>query len=229
MKTRGAPTLPRSLTFESIRRPELLGLAATAEAAAPLLDRLMSTLEGVPLFPSTMLDAAELLARHGIDDQAAALLDRTAYGEALIERVLGYDGETNVLDRHFRYWRLRHLIASSGNDLPESVELATNITAGNGVERNALAYSDADAVELSARIDVAVRTLGELDAAALSGKTVPASDAWASLASLLDVFPRPSKPGQLNSPRDPQRAAARADANRCGRGAQTVVAASRSG
>ena len=169
----------------------LLGRATTAEVAEIRLDKLLSTLRDAPLFPSTVLEAAELLARYGMTDPAVKLLDRVPYGKALTVDVLGYGGEPDALDRRFRYWRLRYLLALSDDDVPESIPPATDTPAGDDLARDAPVHSDLDAIELAERIDAAVRALGQLDAANTSGQSMPPSDVWAALVPLLDVF-RPS-------------------------------------
>ncbi len=169
----------------------LLGGATTAEVAQIRLGQLSSTLRGVPLFASTLLEAAQLLARYGMTDPAVKLLDRVPYGKALTVDMLGYGGEPDALDRRFRYWRLRYLLALSDDDVPESIPPATDTPAGNDLAPNAPVHSNLDAIELAARIDAAVRTLGQLDAAHASGQSMPESDVWATLVPLLDVF-RPS-------------------------------------
>ena len=166
----------------------LIGLATTAEVAKSRLSQLLSTLSGVPLFHPTMLDGAEIFARHGMAGHAAGLLDRTQYGDALTVKALGHNAEHNIIDRHFRYWRLRYLLASSDEEVPESVPPAKDTPAGNKIVPDAPVHRDVDAIELAARIDAAVRTLARLDAAAFSGRAVPLNDAWTTLVPLLDLF-----------------------------------------
>ena len=163
----------------------------SAEVAANRLDRLLSTLCDVPLFPSTALDAAELLDRFGMADPAVKLLGRVPYSEALSVDVLSYGGEAAPLDHRFRYWRLRHLLASSDNDVPDSIPPATDTPAGNRLAPNAPVHSDFDAIELAARIDAAVRTLSQIDAASTLGQSMSESELWAVFVRLLDAF-RPS-------------------------------------
>ena len=50
-------------------------------------------------------------------------------------------------------------------------------------------HKDREAIELSARIDAATRTLAKLDAKTLAGHPVPLNDAWSTLVPLLDLFP----------------------------------------
>ena len=166
----------------------LLGLATTPEDAALGIDRLLSALSDGSLFSSTMLDAADLLAHHGTMDEAADLLDQTPYGKSLTVHALSYDGEAAALGSRFRYWRLRHLLASNDADVPESVPPPTDTPAGDDVAQGAPLHRDVDAIELAAGIDAAVWTLGRLDAAISSGQAASATDAWAALVPMLDLF-----------------------------------------
>ena len=173
----------------------LIGLAQTAEFAKLRVEALLSTLQGVGLFASTALDAAELLASHGVLDEAARLLDRSEHGKALTANVLSNVGEEGVLDSRFRYWGIRYRLASSENDVPEVIPPRPDTPAGDGVARGAAVHSDVAAIELAARIDAAIRTLGRLDAAITAGRAVPESETWATLVRLLDLFQTPANRG----------------------------------
>ena len=174
----------------------LLEAVATAEEAERHLERLLLVLSGAPLFPETMLDAAELLATHGVLDQASALLNRTPYHQSLTVDDFGHSGEVDAIDRHFRYWRLRHLLASNDDDVPSSVPPDASTPAGNRISPDAPIHRDREAIELADRIDSAARTLAKLDAKTLSGRSVSPNDAWGMLIPLFDVFP---PPGNLDS------------------------------
>ena len=173
----------------------LLGLAKTAEVAKLRIKALLSTLQGLRLFASTILDAAELLASHGVLDEAARLLDRTEYGKALTANALSNVGEVDALDSHFRYWRLRYLLASSDDDVPGAIPPAPDRPAGDGVVQEAAVHRDVDAIGLAARIDTAIRAMGRLDAAITAGRAVPESETWATLVRLLDLFQTPANRG----------------------------------
>ena len=148
-------------------------------------------LHGVPLYHATMLYAAELLARYGMIEPAAGLLDHTSYEKALTVSALSYDGEEQALDRHFRYWRLRHILTPSDEDVAPSIPPADATRQAARAHQTAPLHDDTDAIDLAARIDAAVRTLARLDARLVSGNAVPIDDAWAALVPLLYVF-RPS-------------------------------------
>ena len=166
----------------------LLEQVTSAEVAANRLDRLDLTLRDVPLFLSTALEAAELLAHHGMNDPAVSLIDRVPYSGALTVDALSYGGESDAVDRRFRYWRLRHLLASSDDRVPDSTPPGTDSPAGNHLAPNAPVHSDIDAIELAARIDSAVRTLSQIDGASTLGQSMSESEVWAVLVRSLNVF-----------------------------------------
>ncbi len=170
-------------------RAQAILLERTSTAAArPFLDRLLSTVRDVPLFDRTRLEAAELLVRHGILNEAAALLDRTRYGNALTVRSLGRDRHPDTIRRHFRYWRLRHLLASNDDQVPESIPPNSDTPAGDQIRRDAPIYKEAGTIELVARIDAAARKLGRLDAAVDSGPPVPSTEVWNAVVSMFSIF-----------------------------------------
>ena len=59
-------------------RAAMLILATTVETEQPHLDHLLSIVNDLPLYDSTMLDAAEILARHGRADQAEGMLSQVS-------------------------------------------------------------------------------------------------------------------------------------------------------
>ena len=176
----------------------LLDAASTAEVAEGRIEHLLATVSDVPLFASTNLDLAELLAAHGKLDRASSLLDRAPYNHALTVRDFGHDAEPDAIDHCFRYWRLRYLLASSDEDVPPPIPPDPRTPAGNRIALDAPIHRDFEAIELSARIDFTVRTLARLDAKTLSGHPVPVSDAWQTLVPLLDLYPPPDRPGGAN-------------------------------
>ena len=95
----------------------------------------------------------------------------------------------------FGTWRLRYLLASSDDDVPESTPPSPDTPAGDGVAREAPVHSDVEAIELAARIDTAIRAMGRLDAAITAGRAVPESETWATLVRLLDLFQTPANRG----------------------------------
>ena len=179
-------------------RIALLALVSTAEQAEVHLNRLLSVAHDAPLFLSTVLGIAERLVSHNLPDQAKALLDRTSCDESLTVQDLGYDGEADAIEQRFRYWRLRFLLASDDADVPAPIPPQVHTPAGNALSPEAAVHRDAEAIQLATRIDAAARALARQDARTLSGCPVPLSEAWATLAPLLDIFPSRPEGGSAN-------------------------------
>jgi hypothetical protein len=178
----------------------LLLSAATADDAQLHLGRLLSFLRDVPLFATTILDAAEVAARYGGFEAADALIQDSHYAHALTVNELSYNGDPQAVERRFRYWRLRHLLArltSGDDDIPTSVQPSDATPAGDDVVADAAVHADIQAIQLASRIDAAIRTLARIDAATRAGDAVWVSDVWAAIVPLLDVF-RPSTHGRTS-------------------------------
>ena len=171
----------------------LIELGKTDEVKERRVTKLLSMLVGVPLFVSTILEAAESLADHGFGENAALLLDGTPYGNALTVRTLNEPRDTKLIERHFRYWRVRYLLASGDAEVPKSIQPATETPGGNNVPPHAAIHGDVEAIELAAKIDEAVRTLGSVDAALALEQSVPRGEIWAALVPLLDIFSAPAR------------------------------------
>ena len=167
---------------------ELLRAAKKNGDVAPLLDALMRMLSGKQIFAATALDAAELLEEHSKLGQAMELLRRTPYDGSLTVSALTGLNEDDSLNRRFRYWRLRHLIASDKNYILESSPPPIDRPEGANVPVDAATHRDIQAIKLAAQIDSAIRHLAALDAAAISGQKALALDAWSALNGMLDLF-----------------------------------------
>jgi hypothetical protein len=179
----------------------LLRSATSAEIAQELLEQLLALLRDVPLFATTMLDAAEVAARYDRWEASQALIEDSPFARALTVRELSHDGDPQAIDRRFRYWRLRHLLArraSESDDVPASVQPSDDTPAGDDVVADAAVHGDTDAIQLAGRIEAAVRTLARLDAATRSGDAFWGNDAWAAIVPLLDVF-RPTTRGRSSA------------------------------
>ena len=193
----------------------LLRRATTGEESRRRLVHLLATCRGLPLYSSTMLDVAEALARYEMFDRAENLLRHTPYGQTLTTDSFSPVGDDDVIDRHFRYWRLHHILVSR-DDNTQLQPAQVRGQADTEVSPSTDTHPDVDVIELASRIDVAVRKLGWFDAATLSGQPLPPGDAWALLVPLLDVFRTATEPEEAVSLQY-RSEAARSDAdNRCG-------------
>jgi hypothetical protein len=176
----------------------LVQLAASADETKERLESLLTILQGAPAYYSTMLDVAELVAAHGMPEVAESLLQDSPYSRALTVRSLGHDSEPNVLERHFRYWRMRFLLARGEDDVPDAIAPSAQTPAGDDISPTAPVHSDTDAIELAERIDRSVRDMARLEAAVLSGEPTVVADDWAKIVPLLDIVP-PARSGRWSA------------------------------
>ncbi|MCY3849541.1 MAG: ATP-binding protein [Acidimicrobiaceae bacterium] len=169
----------------------LVELAESTEAKQSRLG-MLPVRGGTPLFPATMLDLAEALASNGRTQRAAELLEASRYGTPLTVSRLGYSGEPEAIHHDFRYWRLRHLLASDGT-APDLVPSDEGARERDDITSDAAAHSDATAAEFASRLDSAVRTLARIDAATESGRPMSVPDVWSELVGMIHSLGRPSE------------------------------------
>ena len=172
-------------------RAVILSLAATDEAEAYHVGRLLSTLGELPRKASTTLDAAEVLVGHGITDRARKLLGASPYRWALTVSELDSFRGAAALNCRFRYWRLCYRLARKDDEVPASVPPAIATPAGNDISPGSSLHSDIDAIDLATRVDASIRKLGQLDAAVASGSVRFTAETRAELVRLLDLFELP--------------------------------------
>jgi hypothetical protein len=177
-------------------RIALVAQSSTIEDVERYVDEAIALLDGSPYFYFTALDVAELAARYGRDRAAAELLQHSPYENMLTVSSLGYSGEPNAIDRCFRYWRLRFLLAHRGGNTTagDAARMLTSIPpeaatpAGNSIALNAPVHSDTPAIELAQRIDTTVRTLARLDASIVTQTSPTPAEIWTKLLAALEVF-----------------------------------------
>ena len=166
----------------------LLDLADNAAARSHWLDLLVPQAKE-PLFHTTLVDVAEIQAREGMREQASHLLKKVPC-EALTVDSLGYRSEPDTVERHFRYWKLRHLLDSCA-DPDTMLSPAPDTPTSEDGPGSAPLREDADAAALAAHFDSAVQALGRIDAATASGQPAPPGEAWAEIMRILHVIRRP--------------------------------------
>ena len=169
-------------------RAAMLSLATTVETEQTHLHHLLSIVDDLPLYASTMLDAAEILARHGRAAQAEEMLSQCPYNKALTVSDFNSYNESAALDLRFRYWRLRYGLALNDDEVLESDPPGVATPAGDDIRPGAPVHSDSDAIGLVARVDAAILSLAQLDAAVASGRSPSPADARTTLFHLLDLF-----------------------------------------
>ena len=178
-------------------RAAIIGLTTTVVVERHL-DSLLSTVSDLPVQASTVLDIAEILARHGRADQAREMLSRCPYNKALTVSEISSYNESPALGLRFRYWRLRCDLASNDDETPESVPPSSKTPAGDDIAPDAPVHSDVDAIHLVARIDEAIRKLGQFDAAVAAGSSQSAADMRIYLVRLLDLFDLSTNRGSVS-------------------------------
>lgn len=167
----------------------LLAQIGDAEETRRHLDELLDSLQGAPLFHSTLLDLAELLAEWKSTTKATELLERLPYSERLTSWDLSDPRGGDVLDLRYRYWRLRFRLAGDASGAPNPIAPSDEAPAGSRSSERRQAPQDPRATELTANIDDAVRSLARLDAAITSGNRLGTSAAWSALTSIFTLFP----------------------------------------
>lgn len=181
-----------------VRTQRTLARLRTATGGQPSAStRLIATIDGAPMFTSSILSAAETLAEQDRIDVATELLRRVPFHRALTVTSLSHNGEPDAIDTHFRYWRLRHVIANKiGDDsfVAATTPPASATPAGDDVVPDAPVHTDVDAIELATRIDAAVLTLARIDAATTAGDPLLPHETWSALLSLLGVFRAAARP-----------------------------------
>ena len=168
-------------------RAAMIGLA-TAETMEQHLDQLLATINEPPVLASSLLEIAEIFAGHESAGQARELLRRCPFDKALTVSELATYTKSATLDRRFRYWRLRYLLDQNGTEILESVPPGIETPAGDDILPDAPVHGDLDATSLASRLDDAIRRLGQLDAAIVSGRPPSAVKARSELFRLLDLF-----------------------------------------
>ena len=173
-------------------RAAMIGLSTAPETTEQHLDQLLATIDEPPVRASSLLEIAEIFAGHERAGQARELLRRCPFDKALTVSELATYTKSVALDRRFRYWRLRYHLTPDGDEVPESVLPAIETPAGDDILPNAPVHGDVDATGLASRLDDAIRRLGQLDAAIVSGRPPSAVRTRSELFSLLDLFELPT-------------------------------------
>jgi hypothetical protein len=175
-------------------RRELLEISPDGEGVHRLVEESIGLLNGLPHFEATALDIAELAARYGFDAAATQLLRDSQFANAVSATELSQFRETESVNWHFRYWRLRYILARrtpkgvSNVELLESIRPNTATPAGNDIDPSAPVHMDVEAIKLADRIDAVIRILARLDAAALSGAPRPEIEVWTELERTIAIF-----------------------------------------
>ncbi len=167
-----------------------------AQVVARNVASLLADGHSMSTFRSTLLNAAELLADCGLSEQAGRLLDLSQHERALTAADLTTDRREEAADEKFRYWRLRHRLATCDGEVPASISPEPETPAGNRIPQDAPMHRDTDAIEFSERVDVLVRELARIDAGTQRGEKENIGRVWSIVLRAIDVVPAArSRPG----------------------------------
>ena len=86
-----------------------------------------------------------------------------------------------MINRRFRYWRLRYLLATSEDPAPAPVPPNPETPAGDDIDSSAPVHSDAEVLETVAQIDSSIHALARIKAAAESGRPITAGEVWTEM------------------------------------------------
>lgn len=159
-----------------------------------------------PTFPSTLLDAAELLADSGLFEPAESLLARTEQASALTAADLGFDRRDHATVDKYRYWRLRYRLATSDERVPESIPPAPETPAGNRISQDAPIHRDTEKIRFAERIDGLVRSLARIDAGTIKGERKPLDYIWPVMLDAVEVVPASRSRKSVSRSGEPLRA-----------------------
>ena len=154
-----------------------------------LLNELSVLIDDTTLHVATLLDAAELFAANHMDDRATHLL-RTAEGAEPADQLkYGYLADRGAVDREFRVQRLRFRLLPYTEQEDHGDE-----PSGSLRDKDTPARPDqADARQLEAAIDDAMRTLARIHTAAVSGEPLPSREVRDELLHITHRLRRPSQ------------------------------------
>ena len=162
-------------------RSTLISFTDTAEDKQRYLEILSSSIRGTPLFRKTLLNLSELFAENGCTDESRCFLSGVDYDRALMYSDFGYRGDSDLINRRFRYWRLRYLLATSEDPAPAPVPPNPETPAGDDIDSSAPVHSDAEVLETVAQIDSSIHALARIKAAAESGRPITAGEVWTEM------------------------------------------------
>lgn len=166
----------------------------------------LSDSKSLPTFPSTLLNAAELLADSGLSEPAESLLARTEHTSALTAADLGFDRRDRATVDKYRYWRLRYRLATSDDLVPESTSPAPETPAGDRISPDAPIHRDIESIRFAERMDALLRSLARIDAATIKGERKPVNHIWPVMLEALEVVPASRSRGSVSRSGYPLRA-----------------------
>lgn len=170
----------------------ILGLLTDSDTTRGRVKRLLSSVSDSPVFPSTRLHLAEMLASEGLNAEASNELAQTQYETAMTVDSLSGVGDAGIVENQFRYWRLRYLLAAEAEDvrLPSPPSESTLAEDDNSSD-----VADRRAIQMTSQIDGLVRDLARIDGESMRGVQVSKEEAWSVIERSLTRDKRPPSRG----------------------------------
>lgn len=148
-----------------------------SETVMQRISSLLSDVHTMPMFLSTMLDAAELLANSNLPEPAQSLLEHSQHKRAFTADDLAGDHRDEVAATKFRYWRLRYRLATRGEEVL------------GPIPQHAAMHGNILAIKFAERIDGLIRELARIDAGTQRGDREASDHVWAIVQQAIDVVP----------------------------------------
>lgn len=156
-----------------------------------------STIRGLPVHETTLLDLASLEADYDSAERALETLTRTRYDSTLTLSQLSASGDADAIANHFQYWRLRHELEIVLGRRPSSFQAGpissrltgTTTPAGNNIDSSAPIHRDTEAIQVAHRIDLLVRHMALAQALIAAGAEVGEDEAWEAISVVMNLFP----------------------------------------
>ena len=175
-----------------LRLRSAIALQAVVQDSEALVQSVASWLadaNSLPMFRSTLLDAAELLANSDRPEQVKHLLDRSRHKRAFTADDLLSDRRNDTVGAKFRYWRLRYRLATPDEEVSASIPPEPETPAGDEIPQHAAMHSDLPAIRFAERIDGLVRELARIDAGTLWGAKEFSAHVWLTVLQAIDLVP----------------------------------------
>lgn len=174
-----------------------LGSYESFEERVEVFRLFRSSLKGLPVPQSTLLDISRLEAEYDSAERALETLLRTSFDDALTLSILGASGDQDAIATHFSYWRLRHELEIGLDRRPSSLrggpiasrQAAATTPAGNQISATAPIHSDTAAIQLANRIDLLVRQIALVQALIAAGVEVGEDEVWEAISPVMNLFP----------------------------------------
>jgi hypothetical protein len=169
----------------------LLKIVTERSMAREMVVEILDLVRSGPVFSTTLLECAEIGVEFQFLDDAKALLARTNHSLQLDVQSLSYGGVPNVIDLHFRYWRLVFKLEFQTSPSEVQARLVQEASVTSELDEPT-AYDperdDPEAFRLAVTIEDAVKALAKLSVEPDVVGQSESTAAWDCLLQTLEVF-----------------------------------------